>query len=332
VLSLADAAFALQAPGRTSVRDMVSQGLWPPLAPPAPGIISVRAIARRYGEAGKRLRQLDTGTANVWGHMNRSGLVGEARARIRDPGIIRQQFTGLCGPLAVVFELARRRPEEFVRATIELVESGKFTTLGGRVIEAEEELRDEVPTAPAKTPPWPPIADIDWLFAATLRDDENIVDDVDDDANGWESITLWGAMRDWTHNVLGLTAGWKTTLISGEMDAMRWGQDAIDAGGVAFLLVDSFLLRDGGNDDEEDMHWRKRRHIAGQSLEPFGPQKHSLDDDSLFPPDHWVAYLGASTLKAQVSLTVWCWGEEYRVTGSDDSLGEYLYAVVRGRP
>jgi hypothetical protein len=130
--------------------------------------------------------------------------------------------------------------------------------------------------------------------------------------------------------VLGLTAGWKTTFISGEMDAMRWGQEAIDAGGVAFLLIDRNLLLNGGGDDEEDMHWRNRFHVAGMPLGSFGSQIHSLDD--VFPPDHWVSYLGASTLKAQVSLTVWCWGQEFRVTGSDDSLGEYLYAVVRGRP
>jgi hypothetical protein len=176
------------------------------------------------------------------------------------------------------------------------------------------------------------LTDVDWLWAATIRDDENITEDVDD-GQGLEGLTLWGAMADWTRQLLGLNSHWETCFHSGELDALLRAQDAIDAGGVAFMLIDANLIKDGGDDDEEDMRWRRAKHSARKPLGTPGDLQHSEDD--AFPPDHWVVYLGGLTPRHpgeddQIELKLWSWGREYTLSGNCDSFGEYLYAIVTG--
>ncbi len=282
------------------------------------------ALARRFSAAGAHLRALDSGTKDVWMFMKRSQLVPQLRARLRDPGIIQQNPTGLCGPLAVVVELARRRPDAYVAAAKELFETGVLTA-AGKTITAEEELRQQAM-------PGGPIDHADWILAATMRDDANLWEDVDT-GYGLESITLWWAMSDWTKHVLGLKYHWETCFVSGELDAIKEARDAVNDGGVAFLLIDSDLINDGSVDgeDEEEMWWRRASHFAGQKVGDFGPLVHSRDDNP--PPDHWVVFLGGLSFnEGQISLRVWSWGGEYLLTGTADAFSEYLYAVVTGRP
>lgn len=329
--SLRDAAFALDAPGSPwSVRDTLEKGFWPALAPASGGGVSVRALMKRYSAAGAKLRTLASGSGDVWAYISRSELVPELRARLRDPGIILQNPTGLCGPLSVVVELARRLPAEYVRAVTEMLETGKWTTIGGMVVTAEQELRNE-PT------PAPPIGKADWILAATMRDNENIHEDVDDDANGLESITLWGAMSDWTHHALGLKYHWESCFHGGELDAIRVAQKAVDAGGVAFLLIDSDLIQsykrgEAQDEEEEEMYWRRAFHNPGEPVGDFGTWTHSKDDN--FPPDHWILLLGGLQLPrdGSIKLRVWSWSAEYELKGTADSFTEYLYAVVTGVP
>ena len=220
-------------------------------------------------------------------HIDRAPVVEQIRDRLRDPGIMRQKPTDLCGPFAIILELARRRPVRYVKGADELLTSGKLTTPSG-TIEAEEDLRER-PVPKGK------LTDVDWLYAATIRDDENITEDVDD-GEGLEGLTLWGAMAEWTRELLGLDSHWETCFHSGELDALLTAQSAINAGGVAFLLVDANLLHDGGDDDEEDMRWRSVTHKRREPLGAPGDLTHSEDD--AFPPDHWVVYLGGLTPSA----------------------------------
>ena len=52
---------------------------------------------------------------------------------------------------------------DYVKAVGQLLETGKWTTLTGRVIGADEDLRADLSP--------PNIKDADWIFAATMRDD-----------------------------------------------------------------------------------------------------------------------------------------------------------------
>jgi len=320
--SLRDAVFAVDdASVRWSARDSLAAGFWPPLGSP----FSLVEFTHRYASAGAALRPLASGGADVWDRIDRSKVVPQLRDRLRDPGIMRQEQTDLCGPYAIVFELARRRRVSYVKFADELLTKGELQT-SEDTIEAEEDLRERA--VPGH------IADVDWLYTATIRDDENLTEDVDD-GEGIEGLTLWGAMADWTRGLLGLNSHWETCINSGELDALLAAQDAIDAGGVAFMLIDANLIKDGEDDSEEDMHWRSRRHTAREPLGQLGDMKHSEDD--AFPPDHWVVYLGGLTPRHpseddQITLKVWSWGREFTISGNCDAFGEYLYAIVTGKP
>lgn len=329
MLSLRNTAFALGPveQGRWSLRTSLKTPIFPSLPG---GAISARALALRFSEPGSVLRSLATGVTNTWSKMERARIVAEIRQRLRDPMIMAQSPTGLCGPLSIVMELARRSPTRYVLAAKELLEKGRLTCPTGRVIEAEDELREEPVTAGL-------IGQADWLVAATMRDDENIWEDVDDTANGIETITLWDEQRGWTRDVLNLPNGGSAICFSwGEIDCMKKAQNAVNSGGVAFFLIDSNLLKDGGSDDEEDMWWRLlRRQLPNLSKTPVNTITHSKDDD-LLPPDHWVVYLGGLNLGEDpddadpVSIRLWSWGGEFEVTGTVDAFTEYLYGVVTG--
>ncbi|MBW3634561.1 MAG: hypothetical protein KY456_16200 [Chloroflexi bacterium] len=284
------------------------------------------------------------GNANAWDHMNRARIIDEVRDRLRDPMIIHQSPTGLCGPLSIVMEFARRKPARYVSAVKELLETGKLTCATGRVIRAEEELR-QAPVIAGK------IGQVDWLLAATMRDDANVWEDVDDDANGLESITLWGAQRGWTRDLLDLPTGaWETCFFEGDVGCMRMAQEAVKARGTAFFLIDANLIKKdhvgptGGvvvdviglttPGPQENVSWQTSRHKAREEPGEFSEMVPSKADN--FPPDHWVVYLGGLRLGSDpddddlVNIRLWSWGGEYKVSGTIDAFTEYLYGVVTG--
>lgn len=322
--SLRDAIFAIDDPTVPwSARASLAAGFWPPLSGPA---VSIRELTKRFASAGVALRALASGGSDVWDKIDRSQVVLQIRDRLRDPGIMSQKPTDLCGPFAAIFELARRRPVRYVKGANELLTTGKLKTTTG-TIEAEEDLRK-------RAVPKGDLTAVDWLYTATIRDDENVTEDVDD-GQGLEGMTLWGAMADWTRELLGLDSYWETCFSSGERDALLTAQSAVDAGGVAFLLIDANLIKDGKDDDEEDMWWRSATHKARTPLGSPGSTKHSEDD--AFPPDHWVVYLGGLTPPKpaeddQITLKLWSWGREFTISGTCDAFGEYLYAIVTGKP
>ena len=340
-LSLRDTAFALDdTSGSWSLRDTAGKPTWPRVVP-EDGPISVRAIAKRFSRPGGELRSFAQSSKNCWDHLDRDRIVEEIRSRLRNPLIMEQSPTGLCGPLSIVMELARRRPTRYVRAARELLEDGRLTCPTGRVITAEKELRQEPYIGGA-------IGQVDWLLAASMRDDANIWEDVDDDANGLESITMWDEQRSWTVDVLDLPdGGWETTWSWGEIDCMRWAQNAVNAGGVAFFLIDKQLLKHEGDAGEELIEFRRRDHNARHPPDEFSGWERSMDDRvPIFPsnelelewgpPDHWIVYLGGFDLGSNpqdddmIDIRVWSWGAEYRVRGTAEAFGEYLYATVVG--
>jgi hypothetical protein len=224
--------------------------------------------------------------------------------------------------------LARRRPRRYVLAAKELLETGQLICPTGRVIEAEEELREE-PVAQGE------IGQVDWLLAAAMRDDANIWEDVDGDATWLEAMTFWDEQRSWTIDVLDLPYGaWETCFSWGEIDCMRQAQDTVNAGGVAFFLIDGNLIKDGGADDESVMRYRRSWRTARSAPGAFSDRIKSEDD--ALPPDHWVIYLGGFDLGSdpqdddRIKIRLWSWGSEFEVTGTVDDFAEYLYAVVTG--
>lgn len=317
----------------------VAQGIgdvWPERNDMRPGNpIKLSALAVRYADAGAELRSFrDSTEPGAWTHLSRANVAEESRKRLIDPGLMSQEDTGLCGPMAILFELARRQPAEYVRMAASLFDTGRFETVTGRVIGAETELRRE--RLPGD------IHQVDWLLAGTMRDDENWIEDVDSDGggplgtdfNGIETLTWPLEMKHWVRGVLGLSADVDDCWAAGEEEALSNGDNAVRAGGIAILCIDSNLIRDGSADDEEDVFWvRTEHHPDLESLRPrtSSALTHSVDDT--YWPDHYAALIQpVDWTPGNFEVRLYSWGSEFVVTGSPSSFWEYLYNVIIGRP
>jgi hypothetical protein len=209
---------------------------------------------------------------------------------------------------------------------------GQFSVSGNMV--AESDLRQRPFPPPSEDSSEWSVGEADWMIAASMREDENLTEDVDD-AQGLEGMTFPDEMARWVRDVLGLTPQLFPCWVSGELEALEGAHRAVEAGGVAFLLIDNKLIKPGEDVTESHMYWQSRKHAARSKPGNWSQKYHSQDD--AIPPNHWVVYLGELTPENpsevdQIVLKLWSWGSEYKVTGLADDFGEYLYAVVAGRP
>ncbi len=334
-LSLRDAAFALDGNGSTTppswaLRKSLEAGVFPAFAS---NPLSLREMTNRYSASGAALRSFSQGTGNAWLLIDRQQMVDEIAARLRDPLIMYQSITSLCGPFSFLVEWIRQDPINFINSTKELLETGQFTCKTGRIIEAEEDLR--------KRPAQSAIAQVEWLLAATIRDDENLTEDVNDGTD-IEGLTMLGAMVGWTEDILNLTATELGGALSssGEDEMMHLAETSVKAGGVAFLLIDKNMIEAGPNDTEEEMYFQKFRHSSRSPTINASAKVHSKDDiwgPELFIENfHWVIYLDGLNFgkppepSDAVEIRLWSWSSEYVVTGTAEAFGEYLYGVVTG--
>jgi hypothetical protein len=346
-MSLRNARFALDddaradgdaAPWTWSVRESLKDGVWPRLESMDNGHISLREVCERFSRPGAELREMAGESRDVWEDITRAAVVHGLRHRLRNPASMRQGETDFCGPLSILTVFARRNPVLFIRGAAELLRVGVFTTRTGKQFVADEELR-------SRPVPLGGISALEWIYAATMRDSENTIDDVETGNDFLEGTTWPFEIEEWTEDVLGLRAEYIPCWSDGELSALRAGQRALERGGVAFLLVDKNLLHDGDVDDEgnpesdpereENMWWRRKRyHGSGAVGEYPDHWKHSEDD--AIPPDHWVVLRGglrgASEGSEDFRVVVWSFGCDYEFKGSADSFGEYLYGVITGVP
>lgn len=300
------------------------------------GVVSCRRLVDRFSHAGAALDALARDRASVWPHVDRGALVAGLRARLLDPAVVDQHDLPFCGPASIAFEMARRLPARYVEAITAAYKDGQFKTANGRVIRAEQEVLDGPMPSPAGGKAVDPA---DWVLTATLRDDENAILDIhgDEAKDGASGGTTCGEMEGWTRDVLGLKAELFTCVTVDEAAAMRLAADAVRKGGVAFLNVDANLIVAGTDSDVEEKVWFERVNHVGPLKGVRQAKCHSKDDTWV---DHWVVLLGGLEVAASagddsldpVSMQIWSWGSEFTVTGTVASLGEYLWAVVVGRP
>ena len=310
---------------RWSLLGSINFGTWPRLQHADDGRVSVREVCRRFHGPGEELRLIEGTSVTAWQHIGRERVIPELRARIRNAGVMRQRQTDLCGPYSLLMEFARRRPRLYVRAIGELLLQGQFRKPGGGTFVADSDLRGR--------PVPDDIAAADWLFAATIRDDENVSDDVDD-GEGIEGITWPYELEEWVEDVLELKADYHPCWFDGEMSALRKGQNAIEAGGVAYLLVDSAIVNHQHPEHDEEDVWLRRREFRLGGFGSWSDRIHCEDDDMLYP-NHYVVLLGDlrnTGSETDFNVDLWSFAHQYEITGSGDGFGEYLYAVITGVP
>jgi hypothetical protein len=285
--------------------------------------ISLNKIISSLTPPGQALRAFGRDGANSWMYMDPEAVKGSVRARVRNPSLMRQMKTQFCGPISVAFELARRDPSEYVSLCERLLASGQCTTVSGRVIQPEDELLAR---------PIPPDIDpADWLFTASLRDDENWVVDVEDGTTWLEGLTTPGEMKGWSEDILGLRdADWDLTFSSGEIRSIENCETAVQSGGVAFLNIDSNLIKRGSGDLEEKVEFT-RRTLSEDGSSPQPIRSRRMDDAAFM--DLWVAYLGNLEMtRTDIAFDVWSWGSTYSIKGTQDSCSEYLFGTVIAWP
>jgi hypothetical protein len=248
--------------------------------------------------------------AGLWPKLSKTTILSELRARVNNPFRVSQGSKPLCGPAAIVFELARRNPARYIYYCRDLFERG--TLYGYRhSVSASAHLRN---SRVAST-----MSQVDWMLMATLRESENwiIGNELDADSGTVAmGVTTPGEMVEWTENILGCrNVDHERSLIFGEVDALREGRDAVAAGGVAFLLIDTDLLPDQGN--------------------PI-----------LSIPEHWVSLLGNVTINeghwdwtwtgphyryGHMKFDVYSWATSYPIDVGEKRFENDMFGVVTGR-
>jgi hypothetical protein len=178
--------------------------------------------------------------SGVFGEVSEADVISDVIAIVTDPvDHVNQGQTGLCGPAAIEFELVRRDPAHFVDIVHSIFEAGSFRS-GTATYTASQDLRDS-PVHPSLTP-------ANWLFMATLRDSGNVLLRItaQTDPNSLAWVTLPWEMPGWIQQILGLSnvesVGVPTPVGPPDQVVMSLAHAALQAGGAAFLLVDSSLV------------------------------------------------------------------------------------------
>lgn len=321
--SVKDMLSALSGAEPLSFRDAIAPGVYPLVHGDRPQLHSVKAWCNRFSNPGHALRRMAAEEGNAWADLSRAVIVDELRQRLRNPFVMEQRQTDLCGPFSILVEFALRRPTLYVNTAADLLRTGTFSAGNDKVFVADEDLRQR--------PKVNYIAEVDWMFAATMRDSENISDDIDD-AQGLEGLTMPLEIEDWIAAVLRLDADYFPCWVNGEIDALAQGQAAINAGGMAILAVDSNLLHAEAGDREEAV-WVRRRKFGAGGPGRWSKWKHVMDDSAM-TPDHYVVLVSTNLEvgEAELRVVVWSFGKHYQIKGTREAFAEYLFTVLTGRP
>jgi hypothetical protein len=234
----------------------------------------------------------------VWSQIDKPSLMADVRATVADPeGQIYQAKAQFCGPTSIVLELARHMPRRYVRICQELYETGGFVSRT-KAINATDDLR--------ASPVGQDMSAADWMLIATMREEENAVFPVTADATGIDAqvqgMTTQWEMDGWTNEILFKDeTAITTTFVWGEQDAIAYADQVYNAGGVAFVMINSDLL-----------------------LRP-------TENTNPLLPDHWVVYRGGLAVNGdQIQFRLWSWAQFYDI---DMPLGRFedcMYGIVTG--
>jgi hypothetical protein len=105
-------------------------------------------------------------TKGAFPYLHREAIAAGLTARVAHPTFINQGHVGVCAPAAVVYSIARNKPEDYVKAVTELFDLGR-TKIDKWNITPGHDLKSY------KLPPSRPIDEVDWIVMASIRDSEN---------------------------------------------------------------------------------------------------------------------------------------------------------------
>jgi hypothetical protein len=124
----------------------------------------------------------------VFVRIARSRVAEGLLERVYNPSAIHQKGSSLCGPAALLFDLATRDPESYVRYVTSLYDTGVGQIRDIRV-EPGSDLKEYDPGQNVEAS--------DWIALASLRDSENYFFDYQDASDEFAGITLPGELEEW---------------------------------------------------------------------------------------------------------------------------------------
>ncbi len=236
----------------------------------------------------------------VWACLDKATVISELRSRIRDPFQVNQGGQPFCGPTSVLFELVRKQPNRYVQICQNLFEGGGFQGTQ-HWIRADEALRSNVDRNLR-------MSQTDWMVLATLRESENLLFPVEPNApdliRNLAGMTKSWEIKGWIQELLGYSkTAYHQAFLFSDLDAMNQSIAAIQAGGVAMLLITAEGLLQGNPPPPI----------------PF--------------PSHWVTLLGGFEMNGdRVSFDIYTWSQKLTVQTDANSFRKYFWASVTGMP
>jgi hypothetical protein len=216
--------------------------------------------------------------AAAWSEIDRATVIDQLQSRVAEPWQVDQGPAPLCGPSVVVYDLARRDPEAYVRLVRDLFERGRATVPHGARIAASAGLRGTPPHGiTAEDGHRWQVPEVDWLVTAALRESQNLLFDISDleglgafkgattpwEIVGWAKKLLGyrnvrferakafgelGVDPGVLDNILGAGIDEVVELLSaGELSAkevMRESIEAVQRGGAAFWMLNASVLNE----------------------------------------------------------------------------------------
>lgn len=253
------------------------------------------------------LKQADTAIAafetsvmpGAWTLLDKSIVAQEMRDRVRNPYLICQGGQPFCGPVSVLFELARKQPLRYVEICSYLYLLGGFHGLS-HYIPSSDKLR-------RATGGNLRMGQTDWMVLSTFRDMENILFPVEPNApdliRNLAGMTKSWEMGGWIKEILGYKRVECTyAFLANDIHALKKAETVIQQGGVAFALITA----EGMLSDKPPM---------------------------LPLPTHWIGFVGNIVIQPNiVGFDVYTWSKKMRLQMDHGSFKKYLWAVVTGLP
>lgn len=233
-----------------------------------------------------------------WPKVDKVDLIADLRKIAGNPLEVKQGGAPLCGPSAVLYELARQAPERYISLCRDCYEKGYIPGRNKRYNASLKLRSSKIRNG---------VSPANWIMQGTLVDDSNLILDVDASDDGLASFSYPRYLEDWTKEILLYDrVEYISTMFWGEFDAMRDARRAFNDGGVAFPLIHSKIFSDGATIGYPN-HWIS---YAGD-LE--------IDDGSM-----WVHDSG------HISFKAYTWGRIEPVSVSEGYFEDHFYGVVLG--
>jgi hypothetical protein len=222
-------------------------------------------------------------------HLIRADVAKGLTARVDQPSLINQAASSLCGPSALLLNLATRDPLAYVKFVIALYERGE-AHVGQLQVKPGKDLRSYDPRGKIEA--------ADWIGLASLRDSENWFFDYQSVDDEFPGITLPSHLEGWFKKIGFSKVVNETNLVFGKAESSIREADRLYHDDYWVCLFINANLLSGADQG------------AGSTT-----------------PDHWVVLQSKVDIAAGViSFDVYTWGDGHRHVPSSPPLSLAAFA------